>query len=154
MRKTRGLGERGGKTSIPVVLVIYLVPIDFDPSANAKCAHEVLFLAHSYVYTFEPNPNWSGFYASSEEIQQYLEGVCNKYSVHRFVKLRHRVDNCVWDETNLRWLEINPLPPKGYTGSCHLFRAYPADLLTAPTSTGEWRSLSSRVARRLSMKLT
>ncbi|KAL5331432.1 hypothetical protein ACEPPN_000962 [Leptodophora sp. 'Broadleaf-Isolate-01'] len=45
--------------------------------------------AHSYVYSFEPNPNWSQLYATAPEIQKYLEYVADKYSVGRHIKLRH-----------------------------------------------------------------
>ncbi|RDW92264.1 hypothetical protein BP5796_01658 [Coleophoma crateriformis] len=34
--------------------------------------------AHSYQFSFAPNPNWSGFYAPSEEICQYLHDVADK----------------------------------------------------------------------------
>ena len=34
--------------------------------------------AHSYQYSFEPNPNWSAFYAPAPEIRAYLEGVREK----------------------------------------------------------------------------
>ena len=60
--------------------------------------------AHSYVYTFEPNPKWSKFYASSKEIQGYLEGVSNKYSASRFIKLKHEVNGLYWDAASLKWL--------------------------------------------------
>lgn len=59
--------------------------------------------AHSYVYTFEPNRNWREFYAGSEEIQGYLEGVAKKYSVERFVKLSHKVIKCEWDHGKGVW---------------------------------------------------
>ena len=60
--------------------------------------------AHSYVYTFEPNPKWSKFYASSKEIQEYLEGVSDKYSAGRFIKLKHEVNGLHWDAASLKWL--------------------------------------------------
>jgi cation diffusion facilitator CzcD-associated flavoprotein CzcO len=59
--------------------------------------------AHSYVFTFEPNPDWSSFYAPSAEIQRYLAGVAEKYTVSRFVKLNHKIVGCVWDEERLKW---------------------------------------------------
>ncbi|KAF2844353.1 FAD/NAD(P)-binding domain-containing protein [Plenodomus tracheiphilus IPT5] len=59
--------------------------------------------AHSYVYSFEPNPNWSKFYASAVEINGYLEGVAKKYSVHRHVKLNHEVRGLHWDTKKLKW---------------------------------------------------
>ena len=60
--------------------------------------------AHSYVYSFEPNRDWKGFYASGAEIQQYLEDVAEKYSVKRFIKCGHKVLRCEWDERRKRWM--------------------------------------------------
>ncbi|KPI42856.1 putative sterigmatocystin biosynthesis monooxygenase stcW [Cyphellophora attinorum] len=59
--------------------------------------------AHSYVYSFEPNPGWSNFYAPSQEIQQYLQKVADKYSAGRFIKLGHKVVGCAWDATRSKW---------------------------------------------------
>ena len=64
------------------------------------------YVAHSYVYTFEPNPQWSTFYAPAAEIQQYLQNVTEKYSVDRFLKLKHKVTSCVWDSAKLKWYEV------------------------------------------------
>ncbi|KAH6696573.1 flavin-binding monooxygenase [Leptodontidium sp. MPI-SDFR-AT-0119] len=63
--------------------------------------------AHSYQYSFEPNPTWLAFYAPAEEICNYLTSAAEKYNVLRFVKLRHRVTQCVWDDSAKKWkLEI------------------------------------------------
>ncbi|KAG2413129.1 hypothetical protein HFD88_010688 [Aspergillus terreus] len=59
--------------------------------------------AHSYVYSFEPNPAWSSFYVSSSEIQGYLQMVHDKYSVGRFVKLQHKVVGCKWEPEQCKW---------------------------------------------------
>ena len=59
--------------------------------------------AHSYVYTFDPNPEWSSFYAGSAEIQNYLDGIAHKYSADRFVKCGHKVSGCVWDAGTSKW---------------------------------------------------
>lgn len=60
-------------------------------------------VAHSYQYSFEPNKSWSNFYATSGEIRAYLQSVCDKYSVGRFVKLSHRVDNIKYDPQDGIW---------------------------------------------------
>ncbi|RYC53664.1 hypothetical protein CHU98_g12545, partial [Xylaria longipes] len=53
--------------------------------------------AHSYQYSFNPNPNWSSFYAPGSEICAYLEAIAKKYGAMRFVKLSHEVISCTWD---------------------------------------------------------
>ena len=54
--------------------------------------------SHSYQYSFCPNRNWSRMYAPGSEIQQYLESVAHRYSVPRFVKFKHEVQSCTWDD--------------------------------------------------------
>lgn len=59
--------------------------------------------SHSYQYSFAPNPNWSDVYAPGAEIQQYLEGVADKFGASRFIKTKHEVKKCVWDEEEKKW---------------------------------------------------
>lgn len=54
--------------------------------------------SHIYTYSFEPNPNWSTFYAYGPEIRQYFENFAAKYDLMPFVKLNHRVLKCEWIE--------------------------------------------------------
>ncbi|KAI0835701.1 flavin-binding monooxygenase [Hypoxylon sp. FL0890] len=60
--------------------------------------------AHSYQYSFNPNPDWSAFYAPQQEIHAYLEGTAKKYGVLRFVKLSHKVESCRWDDNKKKWI--------------------------------------------------
>ena len=59
--------------------------------------------AHSYQYSFEPNPHWSAFYAPAPEIRAYLEGVVQRYSAHRYIKCGHKVTMCEWDPEKSKW---------------------------------------------------
>lgn len=59
--------------------------------------------AHSYTYTFEPNPRWTRFYAGGREIQNYLERTCEKYGVNRFIKCGHQVTRCQWAKAENKW---------------------------------------------------
>lgn len=59
--------------------------------------------SHSYQYSFNPNPNWSSLYAPSHEIQKYLEETAEKYSVNRFVKLKHEVKDCAYHAGEGKW---------------------------------------------------
>lgn len=47
--------------------------------------------AHMYTYSFEPNPNWSNFFAHGQEIQKYFEHVANKYEVNPLIKFNEVV---------------------------------------------------------------
>ncbi|KAI4752869.1 FAD/NAD(P)-binding domain-containing protein [Aureobasidium sp. EXF-3400] len=69
--------------------------------------------SHSYQYSFNPNPNWSSMYSPAAEIQAYLESTVKKYSVDRFIKLRHEIKSCRWDAEASKWfLEIEDLETK------------------------------------------
>ncbi|RDW84436.1 flavin-binding monooxygenase-1 [Coleophoma cylindrospora] len=59
--------------------------------------------SHSYQYSFDPNPNWSAFYAPAEEICEYLHGIAEKYGVLRYVRTSHKIISCVWDENIKKW---------------------------------------------------
>jgi hypothetical protein len=61
------------------------------------------FPAHSYQYTFQPNPNWSSLYAPAREIQSYLQDVAEKYSATRFIRLRHEIKACHWNDRTAKW---------------------------------------------------
>lgn len=60
-------------------------------------------IAHSYQFSFEPNKKWSGFYAKAEEIRNYVEGVADKYGASRFIRLKHNVTQCTWDDSMKQW---------------------------------------------------
>ena len=62
-------------------------------------------MAHSYQYTFEPNPTWSAFYAPTAEICKYLHRVAEKYGVMRYVQLSHEVISCTGDDSTKKWYE-------------------------------------------------
>ncbi|KAK6366879.1 hypothetical protein LTS17_010430 [Exophiala oligosperma] len=51
-----------------------------------------------YTYTFEPNPNWSFFYAHGAEIQGYFEGFARKYDLEHYIQLNTQVQRTAWDE--------------------------------------------------------
>lgn len=59
--------------------------------------------AHSYQYSFNPNSQWSSLYAPAREIQAYLEATARKYGADRFVRLRHQVEECIYDESSAEW---------------------------------------------------
>lgn len=48
--------------------------------------------------------NWSAFYSSGPEIQQYLEDMVDKYKLRPYIKLRHRVVSARYLEDSGKWL--------------------------------------------------
>ncbi|KAI1114209.1 flavin-binding monooxygenase [Nemania sp. NC0429] len=60
--------------------------------------------AHVYQYTFNPNPDWSSFYAPGREICAYLRDTAERFGAMRFIKLSHEVMSCKWDDEIKRWI--------------------------------------------------
>ncbi|KIX92951.1 uncharacterized protein Z520_11427 [Fonsecaea multimorphosa CBS 102226] len=59
--------------------------------------------AHTYTYTFRPNPEWSGFYSRSDEIQTYFEKFYEEYDLKRYVRLDTEVVGATWFEDSGEW---------------------------------------------------
>jgi cation diffusion facilitator CzcD-associated flavoprotein CzcO len=60
--------------------------------------------AHIYTFPFEPNPDWSAYYASGAEILAYFERTVAKWGLDRDVKCGHRVEGAVFDEGRGKWV--------------------------------------------------
>ena len=48
--------------------------------------------------------NWSAFYSTGSEIQQYLEHIVDKYTLRPYIKLQHRVVSARYLEESGKWL--------------------------------------------------
>ncbi|OQV09894.1 hypothetical protein CLAIMM_13971 [Cladophialophora immunda] len=59
--------------------------------------------APMYTYSFDPNPNWSHYYASGNEIQQYFEGFAKRHGIDKHVKLNTKVMEINWDDNQGVW---------------------------------------------------
>lgn len=59
--------------------------------------------AHTYQASFEPNKEWSTFYAAAPEIHQYWKRVVAKYGCMKYVKLQHQVTEAAWDDEKKKW---------------------------------------------------
>ncbi|KIX06631.1 uncharacterized protein Z518_04607 [Rhinocladiella mackenziei CBS 650.93] len=59
--------------------------------------------AHIYTFTFDPNPNWSQYYAQGKEIQEYFEGFADRHGCREYVKLNTRVVRAEWQPDTSTW---------------------------------------------------
>ncbi|KAK5400865.1 hypothetical protein LTR06_011176 [Exophiala xenobiotica] len=59
--------------------------------------------AHNYAYTFEPNPKWPNYYATSEQIHAYMKTTAAKYDAEKYIKYRHSVVEARWAEEPGKW---------------------------------------------------
>lgn len=56
-----------------------------------------------YSLGYAPNPNWSRTFAPQAEIQQYLDGVADRFAVRDKIRLNVEVIEAVWSESEGRW---------------------------------------------------
>lgn len=59
--------------------------------------------SHLYTFTFDPNPNWSHYFAYGPEIQKYFEDFADRHGSRQYMKLNSRVLECKWDENEAVW---------------------------------------------------
>ncbi|KAL2419564.1 FAD-binding monooxygenase tazF [Exophiala dermatitidis] len=59
--------------------------------------------AHIYAFPFDPNPNWSKFYADGKEILEYMQRVADKWNLKRAIQFNTRVIALDWLEDEGKW---------------------------------------------------
>lgn len=59
--------------------------------------------AHNYVWSFEPRLDWSGVYATAQEIYKYLDDFKNKYGLDNYCKVNRKVVDARWDDSRGQW---------------------------------------------------
>ncbi|KAI9812437.1 MAG: hypothetical protein M1827_004668 [Pycnora praestabilis] len=59
--------------------------------------------AHLYTYTFDPNPNWTQFFAQGPEIQTYFERFVDQHNTRQYMKLDTKVIEGKWVEEKGIW---------------------------------------------------
>ncbi|KAJ6151208.1 hypothetical protein N7470_007802 [Penicillium chermesinum] len=89
--------------------------------------------AHTYQATFEPNKEWSSFYAPAPEIHHYWKRVAGKYGCWKYIKLKHRVLDASWDEGKSKWkLQVQDDAGTSHQDECNV-------LIQATGSLNNWR---------------
>lgn len=64
--------------------------------------------AHTYQATFEPNKEWSQFYATAPEIHRYWKRIVDKYGCMNYIQLKQQVSKAAWDDECCKWrLEVS-----------------------------------------------
>lgn len=58
--------------------------------------------SHAYTYSFEPNPNWSNFFAYGPEIHDYFKHVFTKYNLADITHFNELVTSCIYQ--NEKWI--------------------------------------------------
>ena len=58
---------------------------------------------HFYCYSFEPDDDWSEFFARQPELQHYFERVARDYGVVDHIRFETEVEAAIWDEAAATW---------------------------------------------------
>jgi 4-hydroxyacetophenone monooxygenase len=58
---------------------------------------------HFYSYAFEPNHDWSHFFAKRDELWNYFERVADKYDLRNHIRLGVEVTEARYDEAGAVW---------------------------------------------------
>ncbi|TGJ82536.1 hypothetical protein E0Z10_g6203 [Xylaria hypoxylon] len=59
--------------------------------------------SHNYQFSWRPNPEWSNFFSPAEEIEKYLDCVCEEEHMMDVIKTQHKVVGAWWDESRGLW---------------------------------------------------
>lgn len=59
--------------------------------------------SHLYTFTFDPNPNWSHYFAYGAEIQKYFEDFAERFGSKKYMKLNTKVVECRWNKDAGIW---------------------------------------------------
>lgn len=69
---------------------------------------------HFYCYSFEPNNNWTHFFAEQHELQDYFSRVMSKHDLHGKVRWNTEVLGAEWDDGEGIW-SVTVLAADGQT---------------------------------------
>jgi cation diffusion facilitator CzcD-associated flavoprotein CzcO len=50
--------------------------------------------AHSYTYSFAPNPDWSAYFAPGPEIRKYFDDIARRYGVDAHIRFNAEIARC------------------------------------------------------------
>lgn len=59
--------------------------------------------SHLYSFSFEPNPEWSRMFATSDEIEKYMLGVVQKHELRKYAEFGVKVTGMSYDEASALW---------------------------------------------------
>ena len=78
-------------------------PVRILGGSQASCIPLIRLIPDSYIFPFEPNPNWSSFYVGGPEIWQYVKETATKWQLEQFVQYNSRVTDSIWDDESGKW---------------------------------------------------
>ncbi len=58
---------------------------------------------HFYSYSFERNPEWSGYFSKRDELHAYFERCTDRFGLREHIRLQTEVTAMAYDESSGRW---------------------------------------------------
>lgn len=59
--------------------------------------------AHIYTFPWEPNAQYTKFYAGAEEIHEYIRRTTKKYNLDKNISYESKVIESIWDDDEGKW---------------------------------------------------
>ncbi|WP_313676646.1 NAD(P)/FAD-dependent oxidoreductase [Mycolicibacterium sp.] len=97
-----------------------------------------------YSYSFAPNPHWSRVYSGGAEILHYIEGLVDKYGLHRHIRFGEDVTTLSFDDAAGTWT--------AETESGNTYTGHAAVLAPGPLANVRWpeiRGLDSYTGHKI-----
>ncbi|OAG37828.1 hypothetical protein AYO21_07934 [Fonsecaea monophora] len=88
----------------------------------------------AYQFSFESNTQWSEYYCTGGEIQQYVKRTAHKYGAYKYIKFNTELIGATWDEDEGKWhVSLRDVETgKSFEDSCHF-------LITATGILNNWK---------------
>jgi cation diffusion facilitator CzcD-associated flavoprotein CzcO len=63
----------------------------------------------NYQFSWHPKPDWTSYYATSQEILGYFKDIVKKHNLEGYVKMNHRVNGAWWNDETGEWkIKVQP----------------------------------------------
>lgn len=76
--------------------------------------------SHNYAYSFDPKPDWRGYYATSEEIYEYMKQVSRRHHCDDLFAYGHEVVSAIWDDGAGIWKLVVKANGEDFDDYCHV----------------------------------
>ncbi|KAF7305151.1 hypothetical protein MKEN_01230300 [Mycena kentingensis (nom. inval.)] len=76
----------------------------------------------NYQMHWAPKLDWTEYYSTGGEIQEYYKSLVDKFDLWKYIQLRHEVIKAEWDAEQFRWrLKIRGPEGKEFEDECDVF---------------------------------
>lgn len=85
----------------------------------------------AYQFSFESNTQWTEYYCTGGEIQEYAKRTAHKYGAYKYIKFHTELIGATWNEDEGKWyVSLKDVR----SGKVSLFAKYFFDIVTCETN--------------------